>query len=522
MKKLVLFISSLFCFSCTPNQQMQKIDVDTLIHSGLVFEGTDNPPKKLDIAICNQQICGISTEGRNTYQAKRTIDASGLIVSPGFIDPHTHSFDELKSLDKNHNSNYLFQGVTTVVNGNDGGGPADLSAAISQLNANGIGTNTAFYVGHGSIRKAVMGTAKRPASSDEIEEMKALVERAMQQGALGLSSGLYYVPGSFAKTEEVIELAKVAAQYKGIYDTHLRDESTFNVGFIAAVDEAIEIAKKADIHLHIAHIKALGVDVWGQSKDAIDMINNARGAGIRISADQYPWQASGTNIRSAVVPKWAMADSNDAFLARLDNRDTAEKIKQEIAENIRRRGGAEALLITASDDESILGLTLKELSEKLNLSNEETVFYLVRNGRTRVASFNMNKDDIIAFMQQPWVVTSSDGTNGHPRKFASFPQKYRKYVVDLEVIDLQRFIYSSTGQVAEILGITERGRLEIGKKADIVVFDPESYRPLANFKNWDLLTEGVKNVFVNGQETIKNGEYTGVLSGQIVKRISSN
>ena len=505
-----------FLVACSAQKTTQIPKVDLLIHSGTVFDGTDSPAKKMDIAICGATICGLSPSGEQHYQASQLIDATGLIVSPGFIDPHTHSYQELKSADKHQNLNYLFQGVTTVINGNDGDGPVDISASLQKLNPNGIGTNTAFYVGHGSLRKQVMGKAKRHATNAEIEEMKALLDTAMQQGALGLSSGLYYVPGSFAAKQEVVELAKVAAKYNGIYDTHLRDESTFNIGFLAALDEAIDIARQANIHLHVAHIKALGVDVWGQSKPAIAAINKARAEGVSISADQYPWPASGTNIRSAIMPKWAMADSDTAFKQRLQNPQLIDKIKTQIKENIRRRGGPSALLVTASKNKDYLGKTLAQLATQLDKSPEDAAIHLVHQGRTRVASFNMNMQDIKRFMVQPWVVTSSDGTNGHPRKYASFPQKYQEFVVKSNTLSLQRFIYSSTGQTAGILGITDRGMLKIGKQADIVMFDPKQYRAAANFKAWDRLSKGVVHLLVNGQFVINNGEYTDKLAGQFV------
>lgn len=511
---------ALFCYlgllSSYASTEQQKVDL--VIHSGLVFDGTDSPAKQIDIAICGEIICGISQAGRQSYHTNHRIDASGLIVSPGFIDPHTHSYAELISHDKHQNLNYLFQGVTTVVNGNDGGGPVNLRTHINALNSAGIGTNTSFLVGHGSLRRQVIGTAKRHATASEIEEMKALLETAMQQGALGLSSGLYYVPGSFAATEEVVELAKVAAKYNGIYDTHLRDESTFNIGFLAALQEAIDIARKANIHLHVAHIKALGVDVWGQSKQAIEMINNAIDKGVSITADQYPWQASGTNIRSAVIPKWAMADSDKAFMQRLEDPNLINRVKEEIKENIRRRGGPSALLITASEDKSILGSTLEQLAKRLEKPAEDVVIHLVKHGRTRVASFNMHQDDINAFMQQPWVVTSSDGTNGHPRKYASFPQKYQEYVVKAKKMDLQRFIYSNSGQTARILGLSDRGLIKTGLKADIVIFDPSKYQAEANFKDWDRLSKGVSHILVNGQQVIIYGNYSGALAGQFVPR----
>lgn len=511
---ILLLLIAMFGFTDVKAEQTHFI-----IESALVYDGSNNPPSKKSVGICGAQICNISAMSASQLKNATRIDAKGLILSPGFIDPHTHSHSELKSSDLNQNLNYLFQGVTTVVNGNDGGGPVNISDALKGLNSEGVGTNYAFFVGHGSLREAVMGREQRFSNSNELGQMELLLDTAMQQGALGLSSGLYYVPGSFAETSEVIALAKVAAKYDGIYDTHLRDESTFNIGFIPALQEAIDIAKAANIHLHVAHIKALGVDVWGQSKQAISLIESEQKQGASITADQYPWQASGTNIRSALVPKWAMADSNDAFLARLKDASLRPKIDLEIADNIRRRGGGDRLLITAAKDKSWEGKNLAELSQKWQLSEVATVVKMVQeSARTRVASFNMTDDDIQAFMQKDWVVTSSDGTNGHPRKYASFPRKYEHYVKKLQLISEADFIHRSTGKTASILGFKQRGYIEDGYKADIVIFNPNTYRALADFQSWNTLTEGVEYLFVNGQLAINKGEYTGVLAGEFVAK----
>ncbi|TDF39201.1 amidohydrolase [Alteromonadaceae bacterium M269] len=494
-------------------------EVDILITNGKVFDGSDTLAKPMDIAVCGELICGVSPAGEVSYKASKTIDAKNQIVTPGFIDPHTHAYAELISNDLHQNLNYLFQGVTTVVVGNDGDGPVDIDDALGELNSDGIGTNVAMFIGHGSLRRKVIGEVQRHTTAEEMQQMAELLDTAMQKGALGISSGLYYVPGSFAATEEVIAMAKVAAKYQGVYDTHLRDESTFNIGFLAALDEAIDIAQQADIHLHVAHIKALGVDVWGQSHQAIEKINNAKAEGISISADQYPWQASGTNIRSAVVPKWAMADSDEAFIQRIDAPEYAQKIREQIKENIRRRGGADALLITASKFPEQVGRTLEELATQWEVSDTEAVVRLVKNSQlTRVASFNMNMGDIRAFMTQPWVVTSSDGTNGHPRKYASFPKKYQKYVKEDEVVSLQSFIHRSTGKTAGILGLSDRGYLREGYKADVLVFEPSRFTPKASFKQWNVLSEGVSYLTVNGQLAIADGQYTQALAGQFAKR----
>lgn len=494
----------------------ESVAVDTLIINGQVYTGDNTQAQALDVAICNSEICGLYPNGKHQVKAKITVDATGKIVSPGFIDPHTHTLEELYSKDKNHNLNYLTQGVTTVVNGNDGEGPVDIAKTARELEANGIGTNVALLVGHGSVREQVMGRAQRFASTDELKQMSLLLTQAMEAGALGFSTGLYYVPGSFANTEEVVTLAKIASKYHGIYDTHLRDESTFNIGFIAALEEAIHIAETANIHLHLAHIKALGVDVWGQSKDAIGKITNAQAQGVSISADQYPWLASGTKLRSAVMPKWAMADSQQAFHQRLNDPALAEKLRSEIKENIRRRGGAKSLLITAFKDAELVGLNLAQIAEKRSTDALTTAIQLVQEGEVRVASFNMSPTDVETFMVQPWVVTSSDGTNGHPRKFASFPQKYQVYVKEKALLTLGEFIVQSSSKTAKILGLKDRGVIAKGAQADIIVFDANTFSANADFSVWNKYSSGVEQVWLNGQQVIKNSHFQNKLAGEFV------
>jgi len=496
-------------------EEKSVVKVDLLIINGDVYSGDTTKAQQLDIAICGQTICGLYPRGQQV-NAEKIIDVKGKIVSPGFIDPHTHSLAELLSKDKNHNLNYLTQGVTTVVNGNDGGGPVNIKATAKKLMANGIGTNVALLVGHGSLREQVMGRAQRYSTEEELSQMTTLLDTAMDAGALGLSTGLYYVPGSYANTEEIVALAKIASQHGGIYDTHLRDESTFNIGFTAALDEAINIAKQANIHLHLAHIKALGVDVWGQSNAAISKIEQAQQQGVSISADQYPWLASGTKLRSAVMPKWVMADSKQAFFQRLNQAGLTKKLNAEILENIRRRGGPDSLYITEFKEVSLVGLNLLQVSELKGLSVVDTAKQMVQQGDVRVASFNMSPEDVANFMVQPWVMTSSDGTNGHPRKYASFPRKYQTYVVDKKLLSMADFINRSSYQTAKILGLKGRGLLKEDFKADVIVFDPKRFAPKADFSQWNKYSVGVEQVFINGTQVIEDEEYLNSLAGNFV------
>ncbi len=503
----------------TNDSAANNIKADYLIANGKVFFGDGSGLQLVDVAICADKICAITPSAQgDKIDAAKVIDVQGKIVSPGFIDPHTHTTAELLSSDKKANLNYLTQGVTTVVNGNDGGGTFEIAELADKLAQNGIGTNIAMFVGHNSVREAVMGTEDRHANAAEVEQMKSLVKQAMEQGAIGFSTGLYYVPGGYASTEEVVELAKVAAQYGGIYDTHLRDESTFNIGFIAALEEAIEITDRADIHLHLAHIKALGVDTWGLSSKAIEVIEQAQSNGSSISADHYPWLASGTKLHSAIMPKWVRADSQEAFYARLNDPKLKQRLVAEISENIRRRGGPESLLVTAFKDKALVGKTLGQLAQELNLPPAEAAMELVQRGAIRVASFNMSEDDLKNFMTQPWVVTSSDGTNGHPRKYASFPKKFESYVMEKGYLTVEQFIDRSSGQTAKILGLTDRGLIKKGYVADIVVWDPKEFKANADFSTWNKLSSGVDAIWLNGQQVISDGKYNDVLAGQFLAK----
>lgn len=519
IKRLSLFaVGGLLLTACQKQADTPLTQVGILLSSNAVMIGDGGAATALDIGICGEAICAVSAKGSVQYNAKKRIELGEQLIAPGFIDPHTHSLSELKNINTAANLNYLTQGVTTVVNGNDGAAIVDVAGLKHHLTEQGIGTNTALLVGHGSVREKVMGRAERHATDAEVNAMKSLVEQAMRDGAIGLSTGLYYVPGSYAATEEVIALAKVAAKYDGIYDTHLRDESTFNVGFTQAVTEAINIAKAANIHLHLAHIKALGVDVWGQSGPVIEKVEQAQAQGVSISADQYPWRASGTHLHSAVVPKWVMADSSQAFVERLNNPELKDRILSEIKENIRRRGGPNALLFTVADDQSLVGKTLEDVAKERGKSANKLVVELVQGNPIRVASFNMSPDDIRAFMVKPWVVTSSDGTDGHPRKYASFPKKYRQYVKQEQLMTLAKFVKQSSFQTAKLLKLPKRGLIKVGYAADIIGLDIENYRDKATFSNWNKLSTGVETVFVNGVQVIEQGQYIGQLPGKVLTK----
>ena len=509
-----LLLTACQTFSAAP----APVVADYLIENGLVHDGSGAAPRIADIAVRSDRIVFIGDAADNPFASAETIDATGLIVAPGFIDPHTHADSQLASEDPEQRQNraFAFQGVTTVVTGNDGYGSTEISKMASAARQQAIGTNVAYLAGFGYIRKSVVGEEDRAPTAAEILRMKAMMSRAMCEGAVGLSAGLYYTPQNFASTAEVVALATIAGRHGGYYDTHLRDESSYNIGLVGAVNEAIDIGARSGAALHISHIKALGPAVWGQSSEIIALVGTARDKGQKITADQYPWSASGTRISNALVPRWALDGGLSGLRQRLDNAATFGRIKSEMAGNLERRGGADKLLITGvlGDADLEIGRTLADLADQHGSDPLNVAIAILKTGDARVASFNMSAEDIRAFATQDWVVTGSDGSTGHPRKYASFPKAYRDLAVDDKIMSLSRFIRRSSGQTADIVGLKDRGYLKVRMAADIVVFDSDSYAPRATYDQPRLLSTGVRYLMVNGQPVIFEGQSTGALPGR--------
>jgi N-acyl-D-aspartate/D-glutamate deacylase len=340
----------------------------------------------------------------------------------------------------------------------------------------------------------------------------------MDDGAIGMSTGLYYAPGSYARTEEVIELAKVASQFGGIYDTHLRDESSYTIGLIGAVNEAIRIGREAKIPIHISHIKALGADVWGQSDTVIALMRTARAQGIDITASQYPYDASGTSVGASLLPRWAEVGGPDSLRARIADAATRARLTKEMEVNLRRRGGASTLLISSTRDTSILGRTLEQVAATRHESPIDAALQIVQQGDASVASFNMNARDIEKFMVQDFIMTCSDGSAGHPRKYGTFPRLLREYVFTKHVLTLPQAIHRSSALTAQTLRLPERGVLAVGKFADVIVFDTVTVADRATYREPTLLATGMRYVFVNGTLAIDQGTFTGVLAGLALRR----
>jgi N-acyl-D-amino-acid deacylase len=352
--------------------------------------------------------------------------------------------------------------------------------------------------------------------------MKSLVRQGMDDGALGLSTGLYYAPGNFAKTEEVIELAKVAAGRGGVYDTHQRDESSYTVGLLASIEEVIRIGREAKIPVHISHIKALGADVWGQSAKAIEIIDRARAGGVNVTANQYPYVASGTGLSAALLPRWAEAGGRQEMLKRIDDPAVRPRLIAEMEQNLKRRGGANSLLIRSISgggaDRDLVGKRLDEIAKSRRKSAVETALEIIKAGNAGVTSFNMTEDDIENFMKQPWVMTGSDGSGGHPRKYGTYPRKIREYVLNRSVITLPRMIQASSLQVAETFDLKNRGKLGPGYFADVIVFDEKTIADRATYENPEVFAEGIKYVIVNGKVAIDGGKYVGAMAGRALRK----
>jgi N-acyl-D-amino-acid deacylase len=496
----------------------QQPQLDLLIKRGRVIDGSGSGPVIADVGVKGDRIVFIGDAAREKVSAARTIEAAGMVVAPGFVDPHTHSMEDLSDPDRKSNENYLMQGVTTVITGNDGGGPARVRDTLDRWQQQGIGTNAALLVGQGTVRRQVMAMSDAEPSPAQLERMKDMISRAMDEGAFGMSTGLYYAPGSYAKTEEVIELAKAAALKGGVYDSHMRDEGSYSIGLLGSVKETIRIGREANIPVNISHIKALGADVWGKSVDVIDLINKARADGVKVTADQYPYTASGTSVTAALVPRWAEVGGEAELLKRIEDAPTRPQLIAEMEANLKRRGGAESLLITSAGDRALVGKTLGQVAGERNRSPIEAALEIIKAGGAGVASFNMDEKDVENFMKQDFVMTGSDGSDGHPRKYGTFPRKLREYVYRKKVISLAFAVRHSSALACETFRIPERGLIRRGYYADLIVFDENGVSDRATYEQPRLRAAGMKYVIVNGKLAVDGGRYTGALAGRPLRK----
>lgn len=495
-----------------------------IIRNGRVIDGTGNPWFLADVAFDGDRIVAIGN--LESADAGREIDATGLYVTPGFIDVHSHAGPGLASAGLSHGKPLLAQGITTVLINPDGGGPVDLARQRSELLRDGLGINAAQLVPHGSVRRKIVGTENRTPTAVEMEEMRGLVRRGMAEGAFGLSSGTFYVPGSYSAPDEIVELAKVVAEFGGTYTSHIRDESDYTVGVVAAVEEVINVARRSGIPSVVTHVKALGPPVWGFGAVITRRIEVAREEGVEVYTDQYPYTASATGLAAALLPRWSQAGGTDSLMARFNRPGVMADIRSAIVDNLARRGGADRIQFRRVDfDESIEGRLLSELARERDEDPIDIAIDLLHRGGASIISYNMDEEDLRTLMSTPWNMTASDGglvpwMEGvpHPRSYGTFPRKIRHYVLEEEIVDLPSAIRSMTGLPAQVFRMSDRGVLRPGAYADVVVFDLALLESPATFTEPHQLAEGMVEVFVGGEAAISSGEFTGIFAGRVIRK----
>lgn len=498
---------------------------DVVIRGGRLLDGSRAPWHYADVAIKDGKIVAVGRIAANA-RATSVIDAKGLYVAPGYIDPHSHAGEVLIRAAEGHARALLAQGITTVFINPDGGGPSDLEPQLKLLREAKPAVNVAPMIGHNSVRLAVMARDARDPTPEELERMKQLVRAAMHAGAWGLTDGLFYVPSTYSKTEEIIALAKVAAEFGGLYTAHVRDDADYNIGAVGAVDEVIRVAREAKIVGIVTHIKTMGPRALGLSKDMIAHIEAARAEGVEVWADQHPYLASQSSFSAYMIPDWALAGGEGALKARLENPDTAAQVRRGVAENIARRGSLDLIQIAMYEaDRSLEGKRVGAIARDRVMDPVDLALDLIKKstGRFQVVSFTMNQEDSEAFMRQPWTMTDTDGggvTFGvgtpHPRSYGAFPRKIREAVMERRLLTLEQAIHAGTGLTASVHGLSDRGMIREGARADVVVFDPAKIRDVATFDHPHAYAEGMVHVLVNGVFAVRDGKFTDARPGQIL------
>jgi dihydroorotase/N-acyl-D-amino-acid deacylase len=513
------------------SQDPDPAPFDIVLAGGTVYSGQDADPVVADVGILGDRIAEIGDlSGRSALQR---IDVGGLAVMPGVIDIHSHAIrddPERSGIFRWPDAeNQIRQGVTTVIGGPDGGSPLPLEDDFRRLEESPAAVNFGSFVGHGSVRQLVVGLEDRPATDEELQRMRDEVEQAMRSGAFGLSSGLLYVPGSFAPAEEVIELAKVAAKYGGIYISHMRNEAQ---GLVDSVEETIRIGEEAGIPAQITHHKAMGRPMWGRSADSLALVDAANAHGLDVTSDQYPYPASSTGLQ-AVFPKWSLDGGDEAVRARLDDPELRARVHEGIVyAMINERGGndpSKVVLAYCGWDETLNGLDLSEIlrQREIDVTIEnaaELIMDLEYAGGCQVVYHAMSLEDVERIMVHPKTMIASDGgivAPGfgvpHPRNYGSFARVLGHFVRERGLLPLPTAIHKMTRMPADRIGLSDRGRIEAGAYADICVFDPATIIDKATFEDPHQYAEGVRHVFVNGAPALLNGEMTGNRPGRVLR-----
>ena len=518
---IVLIVGLSFAWLAAP-APAAAVDADLLLRSGTIHDGSGAEPMVGDVAIRDGRIVAVGKVPAG--KVARTIDCRGLIVAPGFIDLHTHTDGTLAQPGCRASLNYVMQGCTTMCTGNCGGSK-NVAKFLNDVDTNGAGTNIMHLVGQGTIRGTVLGSNRRAPTAEELERMKALVDQAMRDGAWGMSTGLIYAPSSFAQTDELVALVKVVAAHGGIYASHIRDEGDY---VLAAVDEAISIGRQSGAPVHISHFKSMQIPNWGRIRDAAAKIEKARAAGLTITADQYPYTANSFSLANATLPdarvRWSRAD----LTKRMESEPEFNAlVRRVIADELSR---TQQIDIAASKKfPKYVGKSLKEIAAEENIDQVDLVLKILVQESPQIVSHSMSEEDVRWAMTLPWVATASDGAartqnsneHHHPRNFGTFARKIGHYAIEENVLSLPQAIRSATGLPADIFGISERGYLRPGYHADIVVFDPATYRDQATFAKPQEYATGVRYVFTNGQAAVDEGKPSSKLFGRALRHQSA-
>jgi N-acyl-D-amino-acid deacylase len=524
MHRMYLVISALLLASISLLAQ-QPSSYDLVIRNGRIIDGSGNPWYRADIAIAGNTIVAISNP--IDVPARRIIDAAGMVVSPGFIDIHTHArrgIFQVPTAD-----NYVRQGVTTIFEGPDGGSPIPLKPFLDKIAGTKITPNFGMFVGQGSVRTEVIGDVNRKATAAEIDRMKDLVRLGMHDGAFGLSTGLFYVPGTFTPVEEIIELAKVAGAMGGIHISHMRDEAA-NV--VESVRETIRIGEEGHLPTQVTHHKIIGKAYWGKSIETLKLLDEARARGVDATIDQYPYTASSTSVMSALWPSWAQEGGRNQVLARIKNAGDRAKIKAacvSLLKNERGGGDPKNVVISACPwDPSLAGKNLAEVTRfrgmPVTLENAaEAVFWIVEQGGCQGIFHAISEDDLIRILKHPATMIASDGevpvfgqSNPHPRSYGTFARVLGLYARERGVLNLEDAVRKMSSAPAQRVGLRDRGMLRPGMKADITIFDPRSVRDRATFDQPHQYAEGFMYVIINGQMAFELGRMTSARPGQVL------
>jgi N-acyl-D-amino-acid deacylase len=499
-------------------------DYDLLIRNARVIDGTGNPWFRADIAVKGGRIAGIGKLTGAT--ADRTIDAAERVVAPGFIDVHTHIEGEIEKVPRA--DNFLLDGVTTVVTGNCGGSRLQLGEWFAGLEKLGTGINVASLVGHNTVRSEVMGSANRPATPEEIVSMQGLVEKAMRDGAVGFSTGLIYIPGTYSNTAEVVALARAASKYNGTYASHMRDEGEH---VLDAINEAVTVGKETGMPVELSHFKIDNQRLWGASDKSLALVEKFRREGVDVVVDQYPYDRSSTNL-GITLPSWALADGQAKIRARLADPATREKIAVEMEKHVKDLGHPDysyAMVASFQPERSYEGKTISEINvmkgrPKTLRAEIDTILDMMVLGRAQMVYHSMGAVDVERIMRYPNTAFASDGGvrefgQGvpHPRSYGNNARVLSEYVREQHVLTLEDAVRRMTSLPARTFRFADRGVIREGAAADLLVFDPARVRDKATFQQPHQYSEGFDFVIVNGKVAVDEGKLTETRGGQVIR-----